>query len=136
MPTPYKKTLQKKQLRATPARLAILTILDHADQPLTVSQLQTRLKKHQLEPDPATLYRTLDAFEHKGLIQKLNLGLDEAYYETNTSHHHHFVCRKCKNIMPIDQAICEEAIQKLQTKHQINITKHFMEFFGRCANCQ
>jgi Fur family transcriptional regulator, iron response regulator len=39
----------------------------------------------------ATVYNTLRQFSDAGLIQQVHLGAGKAYFDTNTTEHHHFI---------------------------------------------
>lgn len=78
--------------RATPGRLALLTVLERERKPLTVADIARKLSSL----NQVTLYRALDALAAAGLIRK-GVGVDRtAHYEyAARPHHHHLVCTDC-----------------------------------------
>ena len=38
----------------------------------------------------ATVYNTVHAFNNKGYLKEISINSSQNYFDTNTSHHHHF----------------------------------------------
>lgn len=86
-----KKELHHAGSRATPGRLALLRVLERADKPMTVKQIEKSV--HHL--NPVTLYRALEDLVRAGLVRR---GVSErvAHFEyAGKPHHHHLVCVDC-----------------------------------------
>ncbi len=80
--------------KATPGRLALLSVLERSPEPLTVKELETKLPSI----NHVTLYRALDALVEAGLVRK---GIREAtmrFEYAGKPHHHHLVCADCSYI--------------------------------------
>jgi Fur family peroxide stress response transcriptional regulator len=125
--------IKEKDLKITPARLAIFETLFKIKHPETAQEIYKKLKNIDL----VTLYRTLDSFEKRGLVRKVDLHKDAVYYEFNTEHHHHIVCTKCGTVE--DFKLCNiNLLTKKIIKNALNfkvINEHCLELFGICNAC-
>jgi len=128
-----KKELKTKGLKITPARLAILEALCKIDCPETAQNMRKKLK----DMDLVTLYRTLDAFEKKGLVVKVNLHKDAVCYELNREHHHHIVCTKCGAVEDFKLCNMDLLIKNIISKASNfnTVNEHNLELFGICNAC-
>ena len=132
-----KTELNDVSLRATPARLALMTLLEKSDKPLDVHTMIKFLEKKDIKTDPATVFRIINMFTEKGLVKPIQLNEGKFRYELkNKTDHHHLVCEKCGEIEDISDcniAILEKEISK---KKKFLVKNHNLEFFGICKSCQ
>jgi Fe2+ or Zn2+ uptake regulation protein len=132
-----KDELNEVQLRATPARLALMNLLETSDKPIDVQTMIDYLNNKDVNTDPATVFRIVNMFTEKGLTKQIQLQEGKFRYELSTkADHHHLVCTKCGDIQDISDcniAVLENDIEK---KKNFKVTSHSLEFFGLCANCQ
>ena len=88
-----KEELNAAGYRATPGRLKLLSVLEHARQPLSVRDILERSSGRLL--DPVNLYRALESFADRGLLRKgMRDGVVHYEYAAKP-HHHHLVCSDC-----------------------------------------
>ncbi len=66
--------LKKNNLKLTKGRINILSILVEATYSLDVESIFRKLKEKNINLDLSTIYRTLEVFENKDLIEKFDLG--------------------------------------------------------------
>ena len=74
----------------------------------TINELVTRISK--LSDDKislATVYNTVHSFKKKGYLKEIPINSDQSYFDTNTSHHHHFYDETQKDLIDIDDADVE-----------------------------
>ena len=132
---PIPSLLRAKGYKVTQSRLSVLEIFSRYHSPLRAEDVFRYIKKTKI--DGATIYRTLKSFEESGILKRIDLRGDSAYFELNNHHHHHLVCKKCGDIEDVD--VCE--IDKLNDKVLKNSSKfkvvleHSLEFFGVCKMC-
>jgi Fur family transcriptional regulator, ferric uptake regulator len=88
----FKAHLRGKGLRATPGRVALLSLLRHAGQPLSVGEILERSSKPLL--DQVSLYRALESLADVGLLRR-GVGSVMRYEYARSPHHHHLVCVDC-----------------------------------------
>ena len=127
--------LKTYKLRVTKFRIQLLEIFHHSTASLSNEQIEQALGAF----DRITLYRTLKSFEQKGIIHKINFGIEQKWalcpdqcstHEGHHQHEHiHFRCLKCEEILCIPTEIQQLSIPnfKIETT-EINAS-------GICANC-
>lgn len=125
--------IRKIGLKVTPARLAILHVLQSHHEPQTINQIKKRLGQAQI--DLVTVYRNVEQLEKLRVIKKVLLDDDEAYFEYNIKHHHHLICQNCNQIEDIEINDHTWIEKKLKEK-KFTVLDHTFEFFGLCSQCQ
>jgi len=73
--------LHDLNLRATPARIAILKFLEKAKEPIDISTIREYLNKNQLDTDPATIFRIMNTFTDKGITLPVQFQEGKTRYE-------------------------------------------------------
>ncbi len=132
-----KKELREVDLRATPARLTVLKILEEAVRPLDVATIQSEIGKRGLDADPATVFRMMNSFSEKGLVREVNLQESKLRYEhAAKGNHHHLLCDACGAIEDITDCNIDIWEKELREKKGFIVKRHALEFFGLCKNCQ
>lgn len=127
-----KKIFREYNIKATTQRLTIFGLLNITEHPLSALEI----KKKLTNLDQVTIYRTLEQFTEVGLISKLTLSSNIAYYEYSLHHHHHAVCTKCGLIEEIKGCMAPKIYKIKNNIKKFNIiTGHSMEFFGICHLC-
>lgn len=124
--------LRQKGHRITSQRETILQkIKKH---PQTVEQIHESLGK---KVDLVSVYRTLDLFAKNKVVREVDFGDGKKRYELidEKNHHHHFTCHNCKSIKDISSQLEERLIADIQTKSNLRIENHSIEFFGLCQKC-
>lgn len=133
----YSKELNKLNLKATPARIAVLSLLESTDKPLDISSIIDYLESRKIEADPATIFRIINAFTDKGLTKRIEFGEGKFRYELSTKEdHHHLVCNKCGGIEDISDCNILNLEKDIEKKKGFTVISHSLEFFGICKNCQ
>lgn len=130
------QSLRDAKLKATPARRLILDIFSAGCQPINAEFIYHKLKTKKI--NQVTVYRTLSSLEQAGMIKRVNLRKDSAYYELAANHHHHVVCKGCGKIESFDTCTLTE-LSKNILKHSSQfkvIVDHSLELFGYCRHCR
>jgi|SRR3989344_3195276 len=121
--------------RVTPARIAVLSVLEKEKRPLSVEKIIQTIGEKDI--DYVTAYRTITALKKAGLVRQIDFQHNHAHYElASLGDHHHVVCTKCDKVA--DVANCGiEKMEKvaLQESGFREITDHSLEFFGICKQC-
>ncbi|MBP9719521.1 MAG: transcriptional repressor [Candidatus Levybacteria bacterium] len=129
--------LRQIDLKATPARIAVLQLLEKSDTPLDVASIIVYLQKNDVEIDPATAFRIVNMFTEKGIITPIQFNEGKLRYELSSkAAHHHLVCEHCGNIEDISDCNIKELEKEIQKKKGFVVKHHSLEFFGLCRNCQ
>jgi len=131
------KKLQKLKLKKTPARSAVLSLLTRQKQPISAEEIYQKLKQNKFSCNLVTIYRTLEKFYEKQLINKIiTPQFPMAKFEIVSEDHHHFTCTVCKSSIDIPHCYSKPIMKDLKIKHHVLVTGHTLEFFGVCPKCQ
>lgn len=127
----FKEQLRRVGLRATPARIAIMRLLQESSMPLDAAAVQNRLRKKA--PDLATTYRVLSSLVEKELVRAVGVKTGVVSYEmANLPHHHHLICEKCGFVEDVETC-CESPQPRVASFSMVK--DHRLEFSGICNNC-
>lgn len=130
----FKALLRNAGYKATPARLAILELMDSSQRPLSAQGIIDELCG---EYDPVTVYRTVRSLRDSGIIQQVDLRHNHAHYEVaGKEHHHHAVCTHCGTVEDLEYehaSLVRDALAR--SRSFAVLTSHSLEFFGLCKKC-
>ena len=94
---PYTDALERLRgaaLRPTRQRMALTRLLfDGDDRHVTAEALHKEARAANVRVSLATVYNTLHQFTAAGLLREVVVDATRSYFDTNTSHHHHFYCQ-------------------------------------------
>lgn len=121
----------EKKIKKTRQRIALANELVKSHIPVTAEQLYEKHKDMSL----STIYRALELFCEKGIVQKSIINeSDSHYYEIiNNDHRHYAVCLGCSKITYVD--LCPLHDVKIDTG-EFSVTSHKLELYGYCENCR
>lgn len=132
-----KEELKKASLKVTPARLAVLKILEKKDKPLDAGTIQSSLQTAGVKINPVTVFRILNHFKTRGLARLIQFNEGKVRYEsTSRGDHHHLICQKCRSIENFGDCSISKLEQEINRKKQFIVASHSLEFFGFCKKCQ
>ena len=132
-----KEELREKGIKNTRAKSILLEVLKKNHKPMDVSALHKESQK-TIPLNLVTVYRTLEQFHEKGLVQEF-LGKESTkqyeYIDQNTRAHPHFACDKCGLLFCLDALGFDDALyfSNMGARHKvlsINIT-----LSGICESC-
>lgn len=123
-------------MRSTKTRSAILAFLQKEDIPVDVSEISDFLRSKNFDTNLVTIYRVLEAFYKNGIVDRLEFGEGKFRYEIKDEDHHHLICEHCGSIEDISDCSIPKLEQEIQKKKHFKVTRHSLEFFGICYNCQ
>lgn len=132
--------LREKGLKPTPQRLAIYDILIHTKAHPTAEWIYERVRASHPAISFNTVYKTLEAFESAGLIQKFNPGQGLFRYDGNAQPHAHVTCLSCGRVDDID-AIASDEVSRFRDELASHIPYAVSEridvlLYGYCQRCQ
>ena len=94
MDRPYTGVIERLKgagLRPTRQRLALAKLLfDGCDRHITAETLHAEVLAANVRVSLATVYNALHQFTRSGLLREVVVDSSRAYFDTNTSQHHHF----------------------------------------------
>ena len=106
----YINKLRSSGLRPTKQRIKICEILFNTQKTFhfTINDLVEKISKSANDKiSLATVYNTVHAFKKKGYLKEIPINTDQSYFDTNTSHHHHFYDENQKDLIDLDDADIE-----------------------------
>jgi Fur family transcriptional regulator, ferric uptake regulator len=87
----------------------------------------------------ATVFRTLDALERNGILDRIELADGSRRYRVCGSgeHHHHIVCVVCGKVSEVRTAcLSTETVDEIEDETGFSIERHSIELFGKCESCK
>ena len=103
----YLEKLRKSGLRPTRQRIKICEVLFDKDKTFhfTIKDLVKLIENKANEKiSLATVYNTVHAFEKKGYLKEIAINSSQTYFDTNTTHHHHFYDEANKELFDINNS--------------------------------
>jgi len=114
----YINKLRNSGLRPTRQRIKICEILFNSSETFhfTVKELAKMIEnKANIKVSLATVYNTVHAFNNKGYLKEITINSSQSYFDTNTSHHHHFFDIKENKLIDLK----EEEVEPVEIKKTI-----------------
>ncbi|BBO69057.1 transcriptional repressor [Desulfosarcina alkanivorans] len=129
--------LRQGQYRITPQRLAILKVLAESKGHPSVESIFEQVKPNFPTTSLATIYKNVAVLKELGQVLELGFSDGSNRYDGKKPWDHpHVVCTVCKKILDPDIAALEDMTQELARVTGFTITRHRLDFFGICPDCQ
>ncbi len=130
-----KYLLKEKGIKPTYQRIKILEYMGNKlNNHPTVEMVYEELLKDIPTLSLTTVYNTLNYFLEKGLVLGVTITGTEARYDFDTKYHHHFLCKKCGQIIDIDiKSAYAEGEKRMVSGHRIDEVHVY--FKGICKDC-
>jgi len=131
----FDQVLVTAGLKQTRARQALLAIFAAENRPLDVPEILNLLKKQHVSVDQATVYRILEIFLQKRIIERFEFLEGKFRYELSGIEHHHLICETCGRIDDISDCSISTLEKEILEKKGFTTKHHSLEFFGVCQTC-
>ncbi len=130
--------LKKAGLKVTHPRVKILSIMENSEKRhLGAEEVYKTLLETGEDVGLATVYRVLTQFEAAGLVMRHHFEGGHSVYEINQGEHHdHILCVKCGRVDEFVDDIIEERQTAIARKAGYEITDHYLNIYGICADCR
>ena len=140
-----KQILSEHSVSITNPRILVLEALLEIKSPITVDDLQKKLKNKVAK---STLYRVLNDLKTINVLNEFtspdNTVVVELVLEGD-QHHHHLFCSDCGEIIDVElsanfESLLNKEIKRIEKKFNFMIEDHRVEMFGQCTeqceNCK
>ena len=140
-----KQILSQHSVSITNPRILVLEALLEIKSPITVDDLQKKLKNKVAK---STLYRVLNDLKTINILNEFtspdNTVVVELVLEGD-QHHHHLFCSDCGEIIDVElsasfESLLNKEIKRIEKKFNFIIEDHRVEIFGQCTeqceNCK
>lgn len=129
------QTVWPAGMKKTKSRECVLSVLEHAEKPLSATDIYSQIEKSGSSAWLSTVYRILELFVKKGVVIKTTVMDNEiAVYEFNRYQHKHYaICVSCHKIVTMDNCPMEKFIPKLGD--DFHVMGHKLEIYGYCKEC-
>lgn len=145
--TPITQHLRHHGYSITAPRLAVLRVLQQADEPLKRAHIAERATAAPpaASSQPATprcnrasVYRALQVFERIGITTVHMRGWTPyiSLAEPFQPHHHHITCTMCGARQDVATPELEAALQAAARSHGYSLGQHSVTLSGICPRCQ
>lgn len=131
----YTDTLKSNSLSNTKARQFVFRALSLLDVPVSMNKLIGLCS----EIDRVSVYRTIEAFEKYGIVNRIQTGwkykieLSDNFKE----HHHHLTCVSCGSMVDFDEPQnLDRELHKIALSKNFKLQNHILELKGVCSKCQ
>ena len=128
--------LRQNHIKITKARTRILNIISDSESSISAEEIYNRCLNAGEDINLSTVYRALELFEAKELINKLDVG--EGRYTYSIKKHSHMHTLKC--------SLCSKEIELPCPMHQVEelvrnktgftLTEHQLVLKGICIECK
>ena len=127
--------LKQAGYKLTPARLAVIEVLETYSKHLNHSQILEEGKQIYPGLSRATVYRTMELLVELNLVRPLYMHDAAQRFISASGGHHHLVCSGCGKTIEFDHCTVAQLARELSRKHRFQIFSHLLEFQGLCHTC-
>lgn len=126
--------------RSGGARRTVVEYLGEQHCCLSVQEIHDGVRASGARVGIASVYRTIDALDALGLVQRIDLGDGVARFEPvapeGGHHHHHLVCDDCGKVEQFEDPALESALERVAGGHGFALGAHDVVLRGACEDCR
>jgi Fur family ferric uptake transcriptional regulator len=133
--------------RLTPARYAVLRVVDaadRADEHLTAEDIGARVADLEPAVHRATVYRTLTSLVESRVLSHVHLGGAATVYHLTAApdtvhlphgHHAHVQCHACGRVLDVSPGVFDEVAERLRADLGFVLDTGHAALLGTCRDC-
>jgi len=124
--------------RMTRPRQAVLGVLTEDPRHRSAEEIVAAVARRDPSVHRASVYRTLEALAHLGVVQHVHLSHGATAYHFLTDHreHLHLQCTSCGNITDVPTSVLSSAARKLDETYDFTLDLGHVALSGQCASCR
>lgn len=119
--------------RITTPRRAVIELLAATDEHLTVDDIASRLHGAHPSIAPSTVYRTLEALQAWGMVEKIHRGQSATFFHLAQAHQH-LVCEVCGAVSDIPPTELADLARRLRDEYEFELHPSHFALLGECAH--
>ena len=131
--------LARHEYRYTSGRRLLVETLASAGHPVTLTEIAASAP----ELPVSSTYRNLDVLERSGVVSRISIRGDRAYFELAEplmAHHHHLVCIACGEITDIHlddelEDLVASNLAEEARRAAFTPLRHLLDLHGHCSAC-
>lgn len=128
--------LKNKGLKVTKARIAILNVLTNSQKSLSAECILDECKGLGADINLSTVYRALELFEEKGIIDKFSLNEGRFSYRIKGEEHKHLLqCSICHKEIEVPCPM-KQIEELMQSETGFTLIEHNLVMKGVCDKCK
>lgn len=127
--------LERKNLRITSQRHAIVDTVFSTDKHFTAEQLLEWSRQRDKSVSRATVYRTLPLLTESGLVREMDFGKDYKFYDPNYAdhpNHSHIICQDCEKIVEFDSEKIEAIENEITHRLGFSVKTQRLQITASC----
>ncbi len=130
--------LHRYGLKFTKHRQLVLQLLQAQQGVLTAEEIYSGLMAQGADINFSTVYRILESFTQKGVVEKSYLTDARKYGFVlhALGHRHRLICLGCHRIVEVEHCPIASFEEQLAGKTDFAIVGHNLEWYGYCAACR
>lgn len=134
--------LRRQRERVTPARLAVLGVLDATEEHLSAEEVVTLAAERVPSVHRATVYRALGKLGELGMVTHIHLGGTATVYHLTvpepeaTADHVHLQCTRCGTVLDAPAETMTALQSRLERDHGFRLDPGHTALLGTCGPCR
>lgn len=132
----FNNLLKRYGLKITKGRLAILKVLTKAKQSISAETIFEQCIRDGVEINLSTVYRAVELFEKKGIVDKFALNDGIFTYKLKGEEHKHLLqCSICNKEVEVPCPM-KQVEEVVQNETGFTLTEHNLVMKGVCKECK
>ncbi len=128
--------LHKRGYRLTPQRYLVLSVIQDANEHISLDQIAERVQHINPRVSLSTIYRTLELLSELGIVHENHLPGKPSHYEIPRGNtHHHLVCQRCHSLFHLDDDLLGDLHERLQKQYRFHALSLSLLASGYCDEC-
>jgi Fur family ferric uptake transcriptional regulator len=130
--------IRQYHLKLTKPRIQVLHLLLSRQEILTAENIYEILIKNGSNINFSTVYRTLETFTEKKIIEKVQLpdSRKSGFVLFTMTHSHNLICLDCHKVIPIHGCPLKSFNEALAAETKFDIVGHDLTIYGYCERCK
>ncbi len=127
---------EDREIRLTPQREAVLTVIRGARDHPTAAQIYNRVRESNPGIAYATVYNALGYLVKHDLVRELRFGDNASRYDGRLDPHLHVSCSSCGRLAEAEITMPPEVMHEAETATGYHLKGHVLQLFGICPTCR